>query len=239
MHNKENPDDPTTRSSKCRWGIYVILDRVLAGKEYEQLARQALEGGARVVQLRDKDLPRHELMRIGRTLRSLTHDYRAAFIVNDDPYLAAECEADGVHLGQEDLAVESARALLGPDMIIGLSTHTFEQARAAESLPVDYISVGPVFPTKTKLSPWPVVGLELVRHVREATPMVITAIGGIREEHIPPLVQAGADNIAMIAEIMTAPDIRSKVAHLCRIYEAARASLDSKNSKVRHHEPHR
>ncbi len=221
------PREVSAPGKNCVWGIYVILDSKLAKKPHFEIAREAILGGARVIQLREKHLPRQEVLAIARDLRALTRDYGVTFIINDDADMAAEVDADGLHIGQEDMSPSVARGIIGPHRILGLSTHTLEQAKKAMEQPVDYIGVGPVFPTRTKENPWPTVGVELIRSVRSQTSHIITAIGGIREEHIPELVEAGAHNIAMIGEIMTAPDIRSKVARLCELYEAAVAEARS------------
>ena len=215
--------DQAGAATRCLWGIYVILDRVLAGRPHIEIAREVIRGGARVIQLRDKHMARDELRPVARELRTMTRDHGVTLIINDDPQLAVEVDADGVHVGQEDMAATEARRIVGPEKIVGLSTHNLAQAQAAAALPVDYIGVGPIFPTRSKESLWPAVGVELVRKVRRATPLIITAIGGIREEHVRELVLAGAHNIAMIGEIMTAPDISGKVERLCRIYAQALA----------------
>lgn len=215
------PKTSNEGGKKCVWGIYVILDSKLAGKNHYEIARDAISGGARVIQLREKHRSRHEVLALARELRFLTRSHGVTFIINDDAELAAEIDADGLHIGQEDISPSEARRIIGPSRILGLSTHTLEQAQRAAHEPVDYISVGPVYPTQTKENPWPTVGVELIRTVRRHTSHVITAIGGIREEHVRELVLAGAHNIAMIGEIMTAPDIRCKVARLCDLYKAA------------------
>jgi len=210
-------------AEKCRWGIYVILDRYLAKKSHLEIAREVIAGGARVIQLRDKHASRSELVEIGRELRQLTRAAGVTFIVNDYPEVAVEVDADGVHLGQEDRAVHEARQLVGRDKIVGLSTHTLDQALAAMELPVDYIGVGPVYATSTKENPWPVVGVELVRKVKKRVALPIVAIGGITEQCIPELVAAGADNVAMIGELMRAEHLREKMESLVQTFESAQA----------------
>jgi thiamine-phosphate pyrophosphorylase len=161
----------------------------------------------------------------------LTRQYGVALIINDDPWLAAEVDADGVHIGQEDISVQTARQIVGPTKIVGLSTHTLEQATQAASLPVDYIGVGPIFPTKTKENPWPVVGLELIRQVRQTVPLVITAIGGITLQDIPAVVGAGAHNVAFVGEGMKAQNIREKVRELCEAFARAKQSHVSQGDR--------
>lgn len=215
-------------AEKCRWGIYVILDRYLAKKPHIEIAREVISGGARVIQLRDKHASRRELIEIGRELRQLTWATGVTFIVNDYPEVAAEVDADGIHLGQEDRGIEEARQLVGQDKIVGLSTHTLDQALAAMELPVDYIGVGPVYATSTKENPWPVVGVELVREVKRCVSLPIVAIGGITEQRIPELVAAGADNVAMIGELMQAAHLREKMESLVQTFKNAKAQFEQR-----------
>jgi len=212
-------------AQKCQWGIYVILDRYLAKRAHIEIAQEVIAGGARVIQLRDKHATPSELIKIGRELRQITRAARITLIINDYPEIAAEIDADGVHVGQEDRTAEKVRQIVGKDKIVGLSTHTLDQALAAVELPVDYIGVGPVYATTTKENPWPVVGLELVKQVKKHVPLPIVAIGGITEQRIPELVSAGADNVAMIGELMRAASLREKMESLIRTFENAKALL--------------
>ncbi|MCX7626018.1 MAG: thiamine phosphate synthase [Candidatus Sumerlaeaceae bacterium] len=210
----------------CEWGIYVITDTALAKRSHLEIAREVIEGGGKVIQLRDKSLPREELLPIAREIRQLTTEHGVTFIINDDPWLALEVDADGVHVGQEDMSVAEVRKIVGPEKIVGLSTHTLQQALVAASLPVDYIGVGPIFPTRTKENPWPAVGIDLLREVRKKVSLRITAIGGINEKDIPELVRAGAHNIAFIGEVMRAHSICEKVRRLCAAFAAARQQME-------------
>ncbi len=201
-------------SNRCLWGVYAILDRKIAGRTHPEIARAAVAGGARVLQLRDKDATFEELVEVGRELRLITRAAGAALIVNDNPYLAREVEADGVHLGQSDFPPAVARDVVGPNCIVGLSTHTKGQALEAARMPVDYIGVGPIFPTSSKQSEWPPLGPGHVRWVRDNVFLPMVAIGGINGENMGDVVAAGAHNVAMIAEIMRAPDIEASVRRL-------------------------
>jgi thiamine-phosphate pyrophosphorylase len=202
------------RSALCRWGVYVILDRHIAGKPHLEIARAAIAGGARVIQLRDKTAPFEELVETGRALRSITRDAGVTLIVNDNPYLAVEVEADGVHLGQNDFPPETARDIVGPEMIVGLSTHNKEQALRAEFEPVDYIGVGPVFPTQSKESEWRPLGVSHVAWVKRTLRLPVVAIGGITLETLGEVVASGADNAAIIGDIMRSEDIAARVRQL-------------------------
>jgi thiamine-phosphate pyrophosphorylase len=181
----------------------IVPERVLAA---------ALEGGVDVVQLREKDASGDELLAAGRLFRRLTRAAGALFVVNDSPELALRCEADGVHVGQDDLPVPEVRALVG-DLIVGLSTHSPEQIRAAEG--VDYIGVGPVYATPTKAGRAP-VGLELVEEAARAAALPWFAIGGIDLENVDEVVAAGASRIAVVRALRDADDPRATAQALRR-----------------------
>src|SRR3954469_23890248 len=172
--------------------LYFVCDARSGGGELEPLLRAALSGGVDIVQLRDKDAPRREIELAALTYRRLCDTYSALFIVNDDPELARACAADGVHVGQDDMSAEQAREVLGPDAIVGLSTHSEEQIAASAGRPVDYISVGPIWETPTKEGR-PAVSLELIRHAAEGAPHPFFAIGGIDTDNAIQVVQAGAE----------------------------------------------
>jgi thiamine-phosphate pyrophosphorylase len=213
--------EQNTRRRRCSWGLYVITDARIAGRPHAEIVRAALAGGARVIQLRDKLGTFEELMDIGREIRELTRAAGAAFICNDNPYLARELDADGVHLGQNDCPVEIARDILGPGKLIGLSTHTKAQALEAELLPVDYIGIGPVYETTSKVSEWPVVGTSMIRWVRRTATLPIVAIGGITIDRIVDCVAAGADNVAVIGDLMGSDDIEARTRQMCEAYQHA------------------
>ena len=171
----------------------------------------ALAGGVDVVQLRDKDASDDELVEAGRRFRRLTREAGALLVVNDRPDLAVACDADGVHVGQDDLPVAAARAIVGPERLVGLSTHSPEQIRAAAG--ADYLGVGPVFATPTKPGREP-VGLELVREAARSAMVPWFAIGGIDLETVAQVLAAGATRIAVVRAIADAPDPRAAAAAL-------------------------
>src|SRR5262249_19204907 len=150
-------------------------------------------------------LGREEIERSAATFRRVCDTYSALFIVNDDPELARVCDADGVHLGQDDRSAQEARELLGPDAIIGLSTHSEEQIAAAAELPVDYVSVGPIWDTPTKAGR-PAVGLELVSHAAESARQPFFAIGGVDPGNAEQVVRAGARRLCAVRAIRDAED---------------------------------
>jgi thiamine-phosphate pyrophosphorylase len=183
--------------------LYFVCDAQPRGEDPEPLLRAALNGGVDIVQLREKALPRREIELAALTFRRLCDTYSALFIVNDDPNLAKACDADGVHVGQEDATVGEAREALGPDAIVGLSTHSEEQIAAAAGQPVDYISVGPVWETPTKEGR-PGVGLGLVSHAAENAAHPFFAIGGIGPSNAEEVVGAGARRLGVVRAIRDA-----------------------------------
>jgi thiamine-phosphate pyrophosphorylase len=203
--------------------LYAIVDAAGFAEEKDE-ARQAagiaefvqelLAGGATLLQYRNKPGNARRVLEGARALRSLTRG-KARLILNDraDLCLAAEC--DGVHLGREDLSAEAARRILGDRLWVGVSTHSVEQVKDADRAPVDYIAVGPVFATASKERPDPVVGLEGVRAARRATSKPLVAIGGITRANCRSVVEAGADSVAVIADLRTEP--RKAVEEFLRI----------------------
>jgi thiamine-phosphate pyrophosphorylase len=185
--------------------LYFVCEALPGGRDPEALLQAALAGGADIVQLREKKLGRDEVERSARTFRRLCDTYSALFIVNDDPYLARTCNADGVHLGQDDMPAEEAREILGPEMIIGLSTHSEEQLAASAGRPVDYVSVGPIWETPTKEGR-PGVGLGLVEHAAANAPHPFFAIGGIDPGNVADVVAAGARRLGVVRAIRDADD---------------------------------
>ena len=184
--------------------LYFVCDARPPG-DLEALLRAALGGGADIVQLREKELDKGEIERAAGTFRRVADTYSALFIVNDDPDLARRCRADGVHVGQDDVSAEAAREILGPDAIIGLSTHSEEQIAASAERPVDYISVGPIWETPTKAGR-PAVGLDLIAHAAQRAPHPFFAIGGIDPGNAEQVVEAGAERLCAVRAIREAAD---------------------------------
>jgi thiamine-phosphate pyrophosphorylase len=185
--------------------LYFVCDARPGGEDPEPLLRAALNGGADIVQLREKELGRNTIERSSQTFRRLCDTYNALFIVNDDPDLALACDADGVHVGQDDASVEEAREALGSDAIVGLSTHSEEQIAAAGEQPIDYMSVGPVWETPTKEGR-SAVGLALVEHASQNAARPFFAIGGIDPSNAGQVVEAGARRLGVVRAIRDAED---------------------------------
>jgi len=186
--------------------LYVITDsRAAEGRDLVRMVKAAIDGGAEVVQLRDKNLPAKELIKVGLELQDLCRRKDVIFIINDRPDVALAVNSDGVHLGQDDLPIAVARRIMAPEKIIGVSTHTIKQALEAEEQGADYIGVGPVFATPTK-SEYKPVGLELVSQVKEKLSIPFVAIGGIDEKNIDEVIAAGAECAAVVRAVMAARD---------------------------------
>jgi thiamine-phosphate pyrophosphorylase len=181
-----------------------------AGHEPVALARILLDSGARILQLRLKDYPSRDLLTIATAIAVLCHERGALFIVNDRADIAKLAGADGVHVGQDDLPLAAARMIVGDSMIVGVSTHSVEQARAAEAGGADYIGFGAIYSGGLK-NVANAQGLERLRAVRAAVKLPIVAIGGITEATVPAVLEAGADAVAVITDIVRAPDLTAKV----------------------------
>lgn len=186
--------------------VYPITDTRLSGLSHAQQVARLIAGGATLIQLRDKDAAPQEFYREAAAALQIARDHDARLIINDRVDIALALKADGVHLGQTDLPVEAARRLLGKDAIIGFSTHNLQQAKSATAMPVDYIAFGPVFQTSSKVNPDPVAGLSALREVGAITgSLPLVAIGGITIGSAPQVLRAGADAVAMIAELLADP----------------------------------
>jgi thiamine-phosphate pyrophosphorylase len=203
-------------------GLYPIVDTLGdPNLSHAALAHAVLDAGVRFLQLRINDQPTRRFVEIARAVQALAHRYGAQLIINDRADIAKLVEAAGVHLGQDDLPVRAARGILGPGKIIGFSTHTLTQAEsAASSGEIDYIGCGPIYPTHSKDRPDPVVGLDGLRAVRRRVALPIVAIGGITAANMAGVWGAGADAVAMISEIVCAPDIGAKVRDLLQRVKA-------------------
>lgn len=196
-------------------GLYAFIDAAYVEMDgVEETVAGLLNGGARIVQLRAKDAAPGDILVAARSIREAANKSGALFIVNDRVDIAMIAGADGVHLGQDDLPVEEARRLLGPDRIIGLSTHDVKEALEAETLGADYISLGPIFPTRTKKDAQPPKGLPLLSEIRSAVLLPIVAIGGITRENMEEVFKAGADSVAIISGILTERDIKDRVSSI-------------------------
>lgn len=185
--------------------VYPITDTRLSGLSHAEQVRRLIEGGATLIQLRDKLASARDFYREAEAALRVARDRHIKLIVNDRVDVAFALKADGVHLGQSDLPARVARHVLGPAAIIGLSTHNLEQARRAAEQPVDYIAFGPIFMTSTKEAPDPTTGLAALKSVRDVVDMPIVAIGGITISNAAKVLNAGADAVATISSVIGDP----------------------------------
>lgn len=199
----------TDRISPGRWRLYVITDEQFGrGRSHLQIAEAAIRGGADVLQLRDKEASGGRLYRVALELRKLTREAKVPFILNDRLDIALAADADGVHVGQEDLPASAARKILGPGKILGVSAETVEEAIRAEGEGADYLGVGPIFEARgTKADAGAPLGLERIAQIRRHCRLPIIAIGGINAENARTVREAGADAAAVISAIVAADDI--------------------------------
>ncbi len=201
-------------------GLYVILDgEMLRGRDEAEVARQALRGGARLIQFRDKRRSMSELLPIAQELKRLCAEAGALFIVNDYVELALAADADGVHVGQKDLPVREARAILPIAKIIGCSSATWEEAIAAEAAGADYVAVGSIYSTSSKADTRP-AGLETLGQVAERVSVPLVAIGGINQANVREVIQAGADAVAVISAVVGAEDVERAARQLVAAMES-------------------
>ena len=202
--------------------LYVVLDRGAAGdRDLVPLLDAVLAGGCRVVQLREKIMPLSDLYPVALALRRRCREAGCLFIVNDRVDLALAVEADGVHVGQDDLPAREARRLLRPGMILGVSTHDESQARRARDDGADYVAVGSMFPTGSKTG-FRLVGPDLLRRVRPEIRAPLVAIGGITVDNVAEVIRAGADAVAVISAVCASPDPAAAARRFLETIRAAR-----------------
>jgi thiamine-phosphate pyrophosphorylase len=195
-------------------GLYVILDRqFLAGRDELEVTSQIIEGGARVIQLRDKQSKKGELLLLAQKLRELCSQAGVLFIVNDYLDLALAVAADGLHIGQEDLPLPVVRRELPIDTIVGCSVTTVSQATRAQNEGADYIAVGSMFPTTTKKEAI-VVGVDMLKELKRVVSVPLVAIGGINQTNVGEVVTAGADAVAVISAVLGEEDVKGAVQKL-------------------------
>jgi len=186
--------------------IYPITDTRLAKISHAAQVQKFIEGGATIIQLRDKNSSPKGFYEAAKEVLEIARERNVKIIINDRVDIALALKADGVHLGQDDLPPEHARKILGEKAIIGFSTHNLKQAAEAARLPIDYLAIGPVFTTLTKENPENTVGIETVKRVRDAIgDFPLVAIGGITSENFREVLAAGADSLAIIGDLISDP----------------------------------
>ena len=187
--------------------VYPITDVRLTGLPHAEQVRRLIDGGATLIQLREKHLSPSEFYNQAKEALTVARQHQVQIVINDRVDIALALKADGVHLGQDDMTPEAARSLLGAQVLIGYSTHDSRQAVEAQKKPVDYIAIGPIFATSSKNDSEPLLGLDELKEVCQIAGNVpVVAIGGITEENAPAVFQAGADCIAVIGAVLGNPD---------------------------------
>ena len=194
------------------FGFYLVITNPVVG--YAKCAEAAVRAGVKIIQLRMKHAAREEILREAREMRRVTAGTETLFIVNDDPSIAAEAEADGVHVGQDDLPPADVRVRFPGLRIVGLSTHNPAQVAASRAQPIDYIGVGPVYATPTKDIPDPTLGLETMRAMIDAAAHPAVAIGGIDATRLADVLAAGARNWAVVRAVCQSPDPYAAIRNL-------------------------
>jgi thiamine-phosphate pyrophosphorylase len=196
-----------SRVHQVDWAVYLVTDPVLVGtRSLTEVVSGAIRGGVRVVQYRDKDASTRIMVTVAAALASLCRRTGAAFLVNDRIDVALAVDADGVHVGQNDMPVAMARRLLGPDKLLGVSVHNEDELRRAELDGADHVSLSPIFATATKPDHQKPLGLDRVRSLARAAQVPVIAIGGIHAGNAADVIRAGAQGICVVSAIIGAPD---------------------------------
>ena len=188
--------------------LYVLISSCIATKSVKETARLVIDGGADAIQLREKTISDSEFVSLAGEVRDITTKGESLLIINDRVHVAREIDADGVHLGQQDMSALEARGIIGDEKIIGVSTHSVIQARQAQKDGADYIAIGPIYPTKTK-DYEPSIGIEIIREISRTVDIPFIAIGAITLENLDEVLNAGASRIAVCSAIIGSKDIYS------------------------------
>jgi thiamine-phosphate pyrophosphorylase len=203
---------------------YIITNADIApGRDHIQGAREALQGGADVIQFREKNMDTGEMIRVCRIIQDLCRQYSAIFIVNDRVDVALAMDADGVHVGQRDMAAAIARRLIGPQKILGVSAGNGETAKIAEADGADYVGVGMIVPAGLKKGIGAPKGVKVLREVSQAVKIPVVAIGGIDHSNAALCIEAGAAGCAVITAVTGAPDVRQATVNLAQVIRDAKA----------------
>jgi thiamine-phosphate pyrophosphorylase len=197
-------------------GLYLVTSQALStGRSTVEIVRAALAGGVKLIQLREKDMPLREYVKLAEQVRAMTASAGCLLMINDRVDVALAVGADGVHLGQDDFPIPAARRL-APELIIGASTHTVEEALLAQNEGASYINIGPIYPTGTKVWEGAYLGLEGLRTIAAVARVPFTVMGGIKQSHFPGLIQTGARIIALVTAVTAAPDPEAATRALMR-----------------------
>jgi thiamine-phosphate pyrophosphorylase len=212
------------------FGMYLVITNPVVG--YAKCAEAAVKAGVKIIQLRMKHASREDILREAREMRSVTDGTDTLFIVNDDPRIAADVCADGVHVGQGDMPPVEVRKLFPELRIVGLSTHNMEQVRASTCQPIDYIGVGPVYATPTKDIPDPTLGLNTMSGMIAVAGHPAVAIGGIDAQRLPSVLAAGARNFAVVRAVCKSPEPYLAIKELMEGIEKYHLEASEKNQSI-------
>ena len=188
--------------------LYVLIDSNIATKSVEETARLVIDGGADAIQLREKTISDEEFISLARKIHDIAAKRGTLLIINDRVNVAKEVNAEGVHLGQQDISISEARDVIGNEKIIGMSTHNIEQARQAQKEGADYIAIGPAYATRTKINE-PPVGLEVVQEVAKEISIPFVVIGAVTLKNLDEVLKTGATRVAVCSAIISSKDILS------------------------------
>ncbi|MFB5281747.1 thiamine phosphate synthase [Peribacillus sp. Hz7] len=188
--------------------LYAVTDRAWLGEQsLAEQVEQTIQGGATFIQLREKNLPYEDFLKEAQQIKKITDAYNVPFVINDNVEVAIACAADGIHIGQDDMDLSTARNIIGDDKILGVSVQTVEQARLAEKGGADYVGVGAVFTTSTKLDAT-ALPLRTLEAICQSVSIPVVAIGGINEKNILQLSGSGIDGVAVVSAIFAKQDIK-------------------------------
>ncbi len=210
------------------FGLYVIITNPVLS--YTKIAEICVRNEIKMLQLREKHLTDRELVKVGRELKSITRGTVTNLVINDRPDVAVLCEADYLHLGQDDIHYEDARMIVGSNMKIGLSTHSVKQVLNALKLKPDYIGFGPIYETTAKPKPDRVVGTDQLREVLSISNIPVVAIGGIFPENIEAVLETGARNVALVRYLMQSEDLEKRIQEIKSILKKYNHDTDAESN---------
>ncbi|MDH7498830.1 MAG: thiamine phosphate synthase [candidate division NC10 bacterium] len=214
--------------SSVDYSLYLVLDPELApARPLTELAREAIEGGVSLLQLRYKGGKCREFLELAKRMKEISAEGRVPLIINDRLDIALAAGADGVHLGQEDLPPQEARRILGPQIILGVSAANLQEAQEAERAGASYLGLGSIFPTASKPDAGRPIGTEVIAEVSRAVHIPVVAIGGIQIDNVEEVIRKGASGVAVISALLQAPDIKKAAQQLKMAIERARAGGSS------------
>lgn len=202
--------------------FYFITDSELSKNSIYLDTENAIKAGCKVIQYREKNKSKNDMVKEVKKLKKICES-KAIFLINDYIDIALECNVDGVHIGQDDVSIETARTLLGKDKIIGLTVHNLEEAIKAEMLGVDYIGVAPIFKTETKEDARDPIGVDIINTIRKNVDLPIVAVGGINKNNVKDIINSGADSVVSIYAVLNSDDVYKEIKEFINIIKRCKA----------------